>query len=296
MGRWLGGIYGNTVLANTTQANTKGVFSQSDQYYMVREGGWREPIPGEDQSNPASHADAIVGAGGGSGTYWITIAGAARQLEVIANGVGGKNWIKLHAENSGGFWETAFNSWPSQCDGSNNHNGWVTYSGKRYFRSYPGTHDTEMWNNFSIANYQIRYVYGEVYWAPMNHSWQVGNGHPDNDQYSNYKDNDNDYNSRNYGGTGGNRSWHRWGVADQVQMAYDELGFTGERSNERGPIYCGDKSGNYPGNNSRSGSGATGYWDLGEASTRTFRFSTGNESGAPTTECYSWSPHRIYVA
>ena len=61
-------------------------------------------------------------------------------------------------------------------------------------------------------------------------------------------------------------------------------------------IYCGDKSGNYPGNTSRSGSGASGYWDLGESSTRTFRFSTGNEGGAPTTECYSWSPYRIYVA
>ena len=227
----------------------------------------------------------------------ITIAGAARQLEVIKDGVGGKNWIKLHAEDSSGFWEQAFgNNWNTQADGTNHKNGWQTYSGKRYFRSFPGTYDTEMWNNFAINDYQIRYVYGEVYWAPMNHSWQVGSGHPDNDQYSNYRDNDNDYNDRNYGGTGGNRSWHRWGIAGQVQMAYDELGFTGERSSERGPIYCGDKSGNYPGNNSRSGSGSTGYWDLGESATRTFRFSTGNEQGAGGSECYTWSPYRIYVA
>ena len=81
-----------------------------------------------------------------------------------------------------------------------------------------------------------------------------------------------------------------------MKSAYDELGFTGERSSERGPIYCGDKSGNYPGNNSRSGSGSTGYWDLGESAARTFRFSTGNEQGAGGNECYTWSPHRIYVA
>lgn len=40
MGRFLGGIFGNTVPNSTTSSNTSGVFNMSDAYYMKQEGGW----------------------------------------------------------------------------------------------------------------------------------------------------------------------------------------------------------------------------------------------------------------
>ena len=59
MGRWLGGVYGNTKLASQSQPEISGRYTISDQYYMRREGGWIqagvEPYP-------------VWGAGGGGGT------------------------------------------------------------------------------------------------------------------------------------------------------------------------------------------------------------------------------------
>ena len=40
MGRFLGGIFGNTAPNSTTDGNTSGVFNMSDAYYMKQEGGW----------------------------------------------------------------------------------------------------------------------------------------------------------------------------------------------------------------------------------------------------------------
>ena len=40
MGRFLGGIFGNTVPNSTTATDTSGVFNMSDAYYMKQEGGW----------------------------------------------------------------------------------------------------------------------------------------------------------------------------------------------------------------------------------------------------------------
>lgn len=43
MGRWLGGVYGNTKLATETNDTVSGVYTLSDQYYMKQEGGWVTP-------------------------------------------------------------------------------------------------------------------------------------------------------------------------------------------------------------------------------------------------------------
>ena len=60
MGRWLGGVYGNTKLATDSQNDATGVYTISDQYYMRREGGWI-------QAGVELHIQAW-GAGGGGGT------------------------------------------------------------------------------------------------------------------------------------------------------------------------------------------------------------------------------------
>jgi len=40
MGRWLGGVFGNTKLATDAQPAVTGRYTISDQYYMKQEGGW----------------------------------------------------------------------------------------------------------------------------------------------------------------------------------------------------------------------------------------------------------------
>ena len=50
--RWIGGVFGNTVGSDTDLANTTGVFSMEQQYFMKQEGGWTPPIGTE--SNPYS--------------------------------------------------------------------------------------------------------------------------------------------------------------------------------------------------------------------------------------------------
>ena len=60
MGRWLGGIYGNTMSDKADKTVAKGTITLSNHYTMLREGGLGDPPPGTSQANPATHADAIA--------------------------------------------------------------------------------------------------------------------------------------------------------------------------------------------------------------------------------------------
>ena len=58
MGRWLGGVFGNTKLATDPQASVTGRYTISDQYYMRQEGGWLAPAGTADR--PAVSAAEVV--------------------------------------------------------------------------------------------------------------------------------------------------------------------------------------------------------------------------------------------
>ena len=71
MGRWLGGVYGNTQLASDSNNVLTGVYSITDQYHMMQEGGWVSDL-GE-AGNPAASAEAIRAAGTvTNGVYYIS--------------------------------------------------------------------------------------------------------------------------------------------------------------------------------------------------------------------------------
>ena len=253
------------------------------------------------QGNPASHPDALAAANKPSGTYWITIGGAAREMEYVKAGIGGLNWVRCRAISSGnagtdGFWENL--GYTTQSNSGVTNQGWQTHDSKRYFLSYPNTADYEVWNNFTISDMPIRYVRGTVYWAPVGGNTVLNGGHPDNNQYNDFRNNDPDYNNLDDGGTGGNKSWHRFGVAGQFQLAYDELGWTGQTS-QIWSIALGQKTGYFAGNVSRNnqGNNTDSFIDMGESSSgRVFRWSSGSESGAPPNERFAWSPYDIWLS
>jgi len=253
------------------------------------------------QSNPASHPDALASANKASGTYWFTIGGAVREMEYVKAGVGGLNWVRCRAISSGntgtnGFWESL--GYTTQSNVGVTNQGWQTHDSKRYFLSYPNSNDYEVWNNFTISDMSIRYVRGQIYWAPVGGNTVLNGGHPDNNQYNDFRNNDPDYNNLDDGGVGGNKSWHRFGVAGQFQLTYDELGWTGERSVVTS-IYYGQKNGYFAGNVSRNnqGNNSQSYIDMGESSSgRVFRWSSGSESGAPPNERFAWSPYDIWLS
>ena len=76
--RWIGGVFGNTLGSDTSVANTTGVFSMEQQYYIMQEGGWIIPYGG--QGNPATSAEALRAAGiTTDGVYYITTPDGGEQ-------------------------------------------------------------------------------------------------------------------------------------------------------------------------------------------------------------------------
>ena len=312
MGRWVGNRFGNTIESDSDVSALKGNFNLSDQYYIKQAGGWVVP-PGESQMNPTTHADAIAASGRGNGDYWYTFSNnVVLQVPTIINGLGGKNWIKLHAigNASTAFWETAFNTaiYSRQCNTATDADNWMTHQGTsgfasnaRWFSTRPTTGDYECWNKWDMGQYSFRYAYGRFAWAGYDSN--VGtpeSGHVDPDVYDNYKDNDNDHSHIGYNSEGsGNKSWHRMGIIGQMQMAGTEIiPNTSWNQNAAHPKWLGDKSGNYPGNTSRgNGSGQNAWWDTGEhATNRVWSFSTSMESGGGQSERNCWCPYEIYIA
>ena len=85
MGRFLGGIFGNTMASDTLIPQTKGVYDLNGQYYVKQEGGWiNAPITAsggtKDSSTFPGHAHIFTSPGNfvvsaGSGTCQILLVG-----------------------------------------------------------------------------------------------------------------------------------------------------------------------------------------------------------------------------
>ena len=134
MGRWLGGVYGNTKLATDPRPQVTGRYTISDQYYMVQEGGWGLPI-GSIQSFPASSAKQIYDSGQRTnGVYWLKHgSNAAYQTYcwIDANSGGGYHLVgKIGSNNpttewgwSGSYWNTSSEQNASYLQNLNDNTG-----------------------------------------------------------------------------------------------------------------------------------------------------------------------------
>lgn len=283
-----GGVTHSFTLRATANSKT------SDRAFSILR-KWKD---GSTEALAVDHPDNLAALGiSTDGTFWISgnnsQTGSAAQYSVAFNR-GGRNWIYLNAA----YFESL--GFTTQSNSGVSNYGWATGNGRRYFRTTPNSTDYECWNNFDLGGFNFRYIAGTVGWVSMNGS-TLGSGHPDNELYDDYRANDTDYNALGYNGEGsGNRSWHRFGIAGQFQLAYDELGFTSERASEVYPIYIGQKTSYFKSGVSRvnTGSNDTSYIDMGQHDTnRILRFSTGNESGAGNgPERYAWHPGQIYIS
>ena len=303
MGRWLGGVYGNTKLATDPQGSVTGRYTISDHYYMRQEGGWI--IPYGSQSNPITTGPAAAFATGalqsGVRYYWTNIGNATanspKEYEFVRHD--NKSWVKItdvdFSGDTAGTGQPNFNY--SSTGVASSPTGWKLHSGNWYWCAIPTSRDTEGWNDWDLGSISFRYWRCTVHWAPMNNNGgNLNAGHPDNDNPGSYRQNDTNFNSRSYGG-GSNVSWHRFGIANVQHCAHSDLGFTGERQSVMTNIYVGSKSSEYATGVSRIGSGAGGYWDLGgNAANRIFRVSSGDESGAGGDEQHAWCPHEMWLS
>jgi len=302
MGRWLGGVFGNTKLATDPQSAVTGRYTISDQYYMRQEGGWTIPYGAQDNPITTGPAEAWATGELTSGTtyYWANVGNATvnapKQYEFVRHD--NKSWVKItdtdFSNGTTGNQNANFNYTSDGMTGSPS--GWAQHNGDWYWLTIPASRDTEGWNNWDLGSISFRYWRCTMYWAPMASGNSIPNGHPDNDNPGSFLQNDTDFNSRSHGG-GSNVSWHRFGIANVQHQGYSELGFTSERQTIMTNIYTGSKSSNYASGVSRIGSGSTGYWDLGgNAANRIFRTSAGDESGAGGSEQHAWCPHEMWLS
>lgn len=123
MGRWLGGVFGNTKLASDKQIDVTGRYTISDQYYMRQEGGWLPPGPGELESTAASSAKAIYDSGNRTnGVYWLKHGSNAAYRAycwIDANSGGGYHLVgKIGSNNPTGEWGWSGSYWNTSSEGN----------------------------------------------------------------------------------------------------------------------------------------------------------------------------------
>ena len=106
MGRWVGGVFGNTKSSGDTIDNINGVYSMTDQNYIKSEGGWQVIYDGSTEDLAAESAQAIkdVTTQNNDGLYWIKPPGqsTAYQTYCMMNGSNAYTF-------DGGGWTLAYN-------------------------------------------------------------------------------------------------------------------------------------------------------------------------------------------
>ena len=118
MGRWLGGVYGNTLASDTQQSDMKGVFTTSDQYYCVQEGGWTVPLGSS--SNPYTSWTALRGAGLTNTSKYLQLGGQTINCSIDNEGyalftIPNSNYTRFYFGNGR---NTCCGSASGSCDNS----------------------------------------------------------------------------------------------------------------------------------------------------------------------------------
>jgi len=140
--RFNGGIFGNTVGSDTNAANTTGVFSISQQYYMKQEGGWELPPAGSEYAYPAQDAAAVAARvdNPSSGYYFMQHPNARSGATGVYtnyclfgdnNKHHGQAWnLAMHIRNDQSNWKT-------YSGGPNTNNNHSAYSWDKWISGAP---------------------------------------------------------------------------------------------------------------------------------------------------------------
>lgn len=75
MGRFVGGVFGNTIGSDTTISNTTGVFTMSDYYYIKQEGGMLPPPDGTSSAQAVNSVSDLLFHNASSGDKYVKLNG-----------------------------------------------------------------------------------------------------------------------------------------------------------------------------------------------------------------------------
>ena len=119
----------------------------------------QQALDGSTSARAVTHPDALATLGLSSGNYFIQgMGGASRQMYCVINGVGSKNWVKLTPAT---FFELLTPTLVSTTG-----QGWGTLNGRRYYRAFASSQDTEGWVKWDMGTFSFRYIHGDFGWAP----------------------------------------------------------------------------------------------------------------------------------
>lgn len=77
MGRFVGGVFGNTIGSDTTIQNTTGIFTMSDYYYIRQEGGLLPPPDGSSAGQAVNSVADLLFNNASSGDKYVKLKGGA---------------------------------------------------------------------------------------------------------------------------------------------------------------------------------------------------------------------------
>ena len=148
MGRWVGGIFGNTVGTDISFAQAKGIFSMSDHQYIKKEGGWLPP-DGTSEAQAAESAEQAKAMGGTTdGMYWIKPPGVSDAYQTYCLMDGSTNYTF----DSGG-WTLAYHIRYTQFSGFAHGSLSETNNVPYYYGTSTSGNGWKFWTGATPSNY-----------------------------------------------------------------------------------------------------------------------------------------------
>ena len=134
MGRYVGGVFGNTIGSDTTIQNTTGIFTMSDYYYIKQEGGLNPPPDGSSAAQAVDSVADLLFNGASSGDKYVKLNGGAV--------------VQLYYDSSARY--GSINGWLRMTRSG------MKLDGSKYGASFTnqGSAATSQWGNQSEARWQ----------------------------------------------------------------------------------------------------------------------------------------------
>ena len=134
MGRFVGGVFGNTIGSDTNIQNTTGVFSMSDYYYIKQEGGLTPPPDGSSSGQAVDSVADLLFHNASSGNKYVKLNGGSI--------------VQLYYDSSARY--GSINGWLRMTRTG------MKLDGAKYGASFTnqGTGATSQWGNQSEARWQ----------------------------------------------------------------------------------------------------------------------------------------------
>ena len=120
MGRYFGGVFGNTLASDVGLDVAKGVFTLSDHYYSKAEGGWSVPLGAS--GNPYTSWTSLNAQGFTNTTKYLQLAGNTYNIQIDDSGyafIAHQTGDNIHIANlinpSNPTYQGSFNNLGSNC-------------------------------------------------------------------------------------------------------------------------------------------------------------------------------------